>query len=346
MKQAVKRGIEPRNAQIVRILALLTTLAESGRALTARELIEEHYRGEGRRTFFRDLDAIREAGVQIERKRLPRVRTMTYRIPHPPHFARLNFTEDELFSMFFARGALRALEGTPFWRGLDSALDKIISLLPEELQQFCVTSEACFLARSPRTVSYEPHAGTIAALAKAMQTDRKVKLEYRKPGSDTVDTHVFRPYYVAFVDGLLYLRGFSQARNGERTLRVDRILSIRLQEERFTRPDEFRPENLDAESIFSASFKIIEAPDREEIALEFSPAAARFVRERQWHPTQALDELDGGRLRLTMRVPLSVELTQWILSYGEEVRVVEPRALKKEVARRLQAAASRYRGRS
>lgn len=339
----MKTRTEPRNGQIVRILNLLTTLAESGRALTARELIEELYAGEGRRTFFRDLDAIREAGVQIERKRLPRSRTMTYGIPRPPHFARLNFTEEELFSMFFARGALRSLEGTPFWRGLDSALDKIIALLPEEMQQFCVTSEACFLARSPRTVAYEAHAGTIAALAKAMQADRKVKLEYQKPGADAADTHLFHPYYVAFVDGLLYLRGFSQARNGERTLRVDRIRSIRLQEERFTRPDAFRPENLDAESIFSGSFKIIEAPDREDVELEFSPAAARFVRERQWHPTQALDELDGGRLRLTMRVPLSVELTQWVLGYGEEVRVLEPRALKQEVARRLQAAANRYR---
>jgi proteasome accessory factor B len=344
LEELSSRSVEPRNGQVVRILNLLTAMSESGRALTARELIAEYYPGPaGRRTFFRDLDAAREAGVQIERRRLPAGREMTYRIPRPPNFARLSFSPQELFSLFFARGALRALEGTPFWRGLDSALDKIITLLPEELQQFCISCESYFVARSPRTVSYDAHAATIEALARAMPADRKCRVEYQKPGADATDAHLFWPYYVAYVDGLLYLRGHSELRGGERTLRLDRIRRIEVLQDRFERPEEFRAENLDAESIFSGSFQIIEAPDREEVALEFAPGSARFVRERRWHPSQEVVDLPGGKIRLTLQVPLSVELTQWILSYGEEVKVLEPRALKQEVARRLTEAARRYR---
>ena len=337
------RAVEPRNTQVVRILSLLTTLSESGRALTGRELIAEHYRGEGRRTFFRDLDAVREAGILVARKRLPRSREMTYRIPRAPDFARLSFNQEELFSLFFARGALRALEGTPFWRGLDSALEKIIARLPEEMQQFCIFSESYFVARSPRTVAYEAHTVTISALAEAIPQDRRCLIEYKKPGSSSVDVHPFRPYYVAYVDGLLYLRGYSELRGSERTMRVDRIQSVQVLDDRFERPESYRHENLDAESIFSGSFQIIEAPDREEVVVEFSPTAARFVRERQWHPTQEVTDRPGGKIRLTLRVPLSIELTQWLLSYGEEAIVIEPRALRKELARRTQAAAGRYR---
>jgi predicted DNA-binding transcriptional regulator YafY len=337
------KTIDARNAQVVRILNVLTTLAESGRALTVREILDEHYGGRGRRTFFRDLDAVREAGVRVERKALPASREMTYRIPRPPNFARLQFTEEELFSLFFARGALRALEGTPFWRGIDSALEKIIALLPEEMQQFCVFSESYFVARNPRAVNYEAHAETIAALGRAIPRDRKCVIEYRKPGSKDVDRHVFRPYYVAYVDGLLYLRGFSQLRDGERTLRVDRIRSVEVLGDTFERPDEYKHENLDAESVFSGGFGIIESPDLEEVEVEFSPSAARFVRERKWHPTQQATDLPGGKVRLLLRVALSVELTQWILSYGEEARVIAPTVLKKEVAQRHNNAARRYR---
>lgn len=346
MREVMERGgaaVEARNVQIVRILNMLTALSEGGRALTARELIEEYYPDSGRRTFFRDLDAVREAGVQVERKRLPGSREMTYRIPHSPVYARLRFAEEELFSLCFARGMLRGLEGTPFWKGIDSALDKIMRLLPEELQQYCVLAESYFVSRSPRSVPYEAHAGTISALTRAMIQDRACEIQYQKPGSAEIDRHVMHPYYVAYVDGLLYLRGFSELRGEQRTLRLDRIRAIKPLERKFERPEEYRHENLDAESLFSGSFQIIEAPDREEVSLEFSPSSGRFVRERRWHPSQQVEELPGGKVRLRMLVPLSVELTQWILSYGEEVRVLEPRDLRKEVGRRLGEAARRYR---
>lgn len=331
-----------RNGQVVRILQLLLLLGETRRGLSTAEIQAELYKGKGRRTFFRDLDAVREAGIQIERRRVKGSRAPLYILPHPPAFSRLHFTQDELFSLLFARTALRALKDTPLHAGLDSALDKIMNLLPEDLHQRCFAYESYFVTRPGRGLSYRRHAETIRILADAIARDRKVVVDYRKPGRDAADRHVLHPYLVIHTDGLLYVRGFSELRREERTFRLDRIASIAATDDAFKRPAEYRHENLHPDDVFDRSFQIMDSSDLEEIVLDFNPQAAQHVRDRTWHSSQEFSDLPDGGVRLSLRLPVNYELAQWVLSFADEVRVVKPPALARDVARRLRDASRRY----
>jgi proteasome accessory factor B len=69
----------------------------------------------------------------------------------------------------------------------------------------------------------------------------------------------------------------------------------------------------------------------QECKLRFSPMAARYVRERAWHPTQKLhDQADGG-LVVTLRVNHLVEVKRWALSWGADCEVLEPHALRSAI---------------
>jgi predicted DNA-binding transcriptional regulator YafY len=55
------------------------------------------------------------------------------------------------------------------------------------------------------------------------------------------------------------------------------------------------------------------------------------VKDKVWHPSQELFLLKDGRLKMTLKVADTSELVGWILSFGSQVRVVRPEALRERV---------------
>ena len=85
--------------------------------------------------------------------------------------------------------------------------------------------------------------------------------------------------------------------------------------------------------------------------MRFDALVARFVKERQWHPTQVVVDLPSGEVLLTMTTSGLPEVKSWVQSFGDKATVLAPRALVEEVrseALRVGTAGSRggLRGRS
>jgi predicted DNA-binding transcriptional regulator YafY len=76
--------------------------------------------------------------------------------------------------------------------------------------------------------------------------------------------------------------------------------------------------------------------------VRFRADQARYVREREWHPTQTLRDLKGGGVELCFRAGGWFEIRRWILGWGDAAEVVRPAALRREVASVLQRAATAY----
>jgi hypothetical protein len=62
------------------------------------------------------------------------------------------------------------------------------------------------------------------------------------------------------------------------------------------------------------------------------------VIEREWHPTQTLAPLLTGELEFGLRAPICPDLVRWILGYGKDVEVLEPKALRDQIRREWLAA--------
>jgi predicted DNA-binding transcriptional regulator YafY len=70
---------------------------------------------------------------------------------------------------------------------------------------------------------------------------------------------------------------------------------------------------------------------RIEVELLFSKRVAAWVKDKIWHESQELIALRNGQLRMILRVADSTELVGWILSFGSELKVVRPEALRDKV---------------
>jgi predicted DNA-binding transcriptional regulator YafY len=94
-----------------------------------------------------------------------------------------------------------------------------------------------------------------------------------------------------------------------------------------------RPAAGDIRRFFQNSFQIwqSENADLEQIVLRFSGRAAQLVRERNWHPSQQIQELADGNLELSITLNSLEEIVPWVLSWGKGCEVVSPVKLQKKV---------------
>ena len=65
--------------------------------------------------------------------------------------------------------------------------------------------------------------------------------------------------------------------------------------------------------------------------IRFAPRAADYIREKKWHPSQTLRDLKDGGAELTMSLSSLAEVQRWVLSWGGEAKVLQPRELAEAV---------------
>ena len=108
-------------------------------------------------------------------------------------------------------------------------------------------------------------------------------------------------------------------------------------------PDAFPPPEPEVvDGMFERAWDIIADQEPVDVVLRFSPSVASRVREARWHPSERVEGTpDGGLLwRATVAGPIEIRL--WILSWGDDVEVLEPPGLRADVAATHARAATRY----
>jgi proteasome accessory factor B len=76
--------------------------------------------------------------------------------------------------------------------------------------------------------------------------------------------------------------------------------------------------------------------------IRFDATVAERVREREWHESQEMKELSGGRLELRLHLGALMEVEQWVLGWGAAAEVVGPAELRASVRETVAALARRY----
>jgi predicted DNA-binding transcriptional regulator YafY len=95
-------------------------------------------------------------------------------------------------------------------------------------------------------------------------------------------------------------------------------------------------------AAMDAGYGIYAGGRRRWAVLEFSARAALWASREEWHPEQQGSVLPDGRWRLRLPYTDDTELLMDLLRHGEQVRVLQPAALREALRLRLQAALVQY----
>jgi predicted DNA-binding transcriptional regulator YafY len=248
----------------------------------------------------------------------------------------LRMTEGELVALFLAERQMQQYRGTPFGRQLATAFSKLTAALPD-----AITLDLSHLSDVYSFHHQATDAGDarrFSCLARAAMQGRQLELVYWTASRDETTRRVVDPYHLASIGGDWYLIAYCHLREAVRMFAPGRICSLRETGVRFERPADFR-----ITSYLDAGFRAMRGsgPPRR-VRLRFAPEAARYIRERTWHPTQRLQEHKDGSLVLSMKVSHLLEVQRWVLSHGSGCEVLEPEELRRTLRRELLRTLERY----
>ena len=285
------------------------------------------------KTFQRDIDYLRDAlnaPIEYDSQK------------HGYYYSEPNFSmpamsisESDLFAVCIAENALRPFKNTPLHKSLSSVFAKIQDSLPEKTSANPAWFNDRILLFPEPTTIIKPKAWE--SIAKALRDNRRLRITHTSPDGRKKTERTVDPYYLVNFKGEWYLNSFCHERQAVRTFAVSRIRGHRLLRDTFE-----MPEDMTRERLFGDQMGIVWKKEFQKVRIRFSPVIAPYIKERQWHPKQALTELKDGSLDLTFTTNHVMEVKDWVLSWGPQAKVIEPKALKDKIKADLQAALKQY----
>ena len=312
--------------QIVRQLDILRELASRHLGASIQELVERF--GVTRRTIERDLNDLSEAGFPLYIEKIDRRNywNLTSTSTVPP----LNFPVSELIALTYITGIL---EGTPFKGEFSKTLNRIRTTLPEKMGAFL------------EQAAYHPHIrGQKAQVTPRIfqQAHRAINerlicnVTYRAITTGQSKTYPIVPFrFLYHYDGV-YLLCRNPKYGNLLTLAAERIQELEVTSQSFEESVDTEIE----EQLHTAFGVVLESPMA--VSVRFSASQAPYIKQRIWHPSQEIEELDDGRIILSFEAGGLYEIKTWILSHGASAEVLAPASLREEIIEEIEKNLSSY----
>jgi len=302
----------------------LVRLLSGPRGRTLRQLVAEL--GVVKRTVQRDMDALEAAGFPLISEQ--RNGTVFWRFMDGFCAEQMvALTVDELMALYFSRGLLQPLLGTPVHEAIHTALSKIGAAIPAQGHAFLRTVEEGIAVSTFGWKDFAHSRQVLTSLTKAVRNHFTVEIEHRTPAKKNYLVRRVDPYKVWYTNGGLYLVAWDYRKEQYLVFAIERIRSVKPTNSRFSeRPD------FDFEKLHETAFNMIWG-DPQKVRIRFSSAESPYIKERTWHTSQKLTEQNDEGVIMEMAVGDLGEVRRWLIGWGAEAEVLEPPELASDVAR-------------
>ena len=173
---------------------------------------------------------------------------------------------------------------------------------------------------------------------KAMKESKRISITYRRYGGHATRTFDLEPYCVKLFGQRWYLLG-RFADRGMAIFSLDRILEIKTSNENFKVDEDF-----DAANYFSDCFGIMldENSMPEKVLIRAYGYEPYYLRDLPLHHSQREIQSTDEYCDFELRLKITSDFKSKLLSRGEWIEILEPKALAKEIVEWHQKAIERY----
>lgn len=243
-------------------------------------------------------------------------------------------SHDEIEALDYSTALLQQLKDTPMFHHFETAINKVIEgyriskILGKSEKQFLQVEEP---VRSEGSQWLEP-------LLKGITTKRCLQVQYHGFGRPE-KMHAFSAYLLKEYRNRWYAIGYSTTAKNILVLALDRIKNITNCKEKYTSDNDFDPA-----AFFEYSFGItqVHGARAEKVELVFTPYQAQYILSQPLHHSQKIISNNENGLHVQLSVYITRELIMSILSYAENVKVLAPKKLIKEIKGAIEAMGKHY----
>ncbi|GAC1693947.1 MAG: YafY family protein [Ktedonobacteraceae bacterium] len=277
-----------------------------------------------KRTIYRDIEALCEAGVP-----LISIPGRGYSLMEGYFLPPLSFTTDEATMLLLGSEFMAQNFDAQYRTAAHAASRKIASVLPEKLRD-----DVAYLQKSIRFITPEQRPAEVMMLQqlrRAIIERVTVRFQYEKRhGQDTQTTREADPYSLIYVTGTWHVTAYCHMRKDIRIFRLDRMDALEVLPQAFIRQTNIVTEERHGQRRDTT------------VRVLFDHEVIRWVRESRNYYIVAEEETAEGLL-VTLQVRQESEIVQWLLGWGQHVLVLEPESLCKRLAQEAQGILERYR---
>lgn len=183
----------------------------------------------------------------------------------------------------------------------------------------------------------------LQTIIEAMKENRVLNISYHSYWKDEESNFDVEPFCVKLFRQRWYLVGRSTYsyyhQQAPRIYALDRITSLHKTEQTFKMPKDWS-----AEEYFSGCFGIIadEEMDIEHVKLKMNAGQANYIRDLKLHSSQEEVERNGEYSIFTCYLRPTFDFMQELLWHGEDIEVLAPEWLRKEMAGKIKRMWNKY----
>jgi hypothetical protein len=180
----------------------------------------------------------------------------------------------------------------------------------------------------------------LADIIEAMKKGQCIRITYQSYWRDKSNTFMIEPYCVKLFKQRWYVVARSPYYDEVLIYSLDRILHLEvLVDESFKMPDSFNPSE-----YFEEYYGVIidDDYDVEDVKLKVSAGQANYLRSLPLHHSQREVQIISEYSILELKIRPTYDFYQEILRNGEEMEVLEPLWLRKEIARKIEKMWDKY----
>jgi predicted DNA-binding transcriptional regulator YafY len=272
-----------------------------------------------KRTAYRDLKALEtELKVPIWEQGSKRGIAEGYFLPP------IAFTEAEAVNIFLA---VRKLQNfAPLCNSsLSSTFMKLNTIVPSILKKQ-IQNTIDHLERQPRD---EKKINNFDKLIQAWLSGHRVTIRYQELYGPKPLTCTIEPYFIepSARNRANYVIAYCCEKKSICTFIIDRILGeVTIEAETFEIPKDF---NID--QYLASAWGAFADQKVEVIKLRFSKRISLAIKETSFHPSQVTELKNDGSLLMTLKVNNTGDFHAWIMSWGKDVEVLEPEAVRNQM---------------
>lgn len=176
-------------------------------------------------------------------------------------------------------------------------------------------------------------------LLHAIKNRLQIKFSYQKFWEDKLSQRLVEPYALKEFKNRWYILAKDIKDSNIKSFALDRLANLEITNQSF-----LYPANYNIEQNYRYCFGII-SPNGEEpqdIILTFNPFQGKYIKTLPLHETQQVLVDDEKELRIKLRLCLTHDLLMELLSFGNNMKVLEPKSLANQLKKAHEKAYRQY----
>jgi predicted DNA-binding transcriptional regulator YafY len=176
-------------------------------------------------------------------------------------------------------------------------------------------------------------------LIHAIKNKLHIRFDYEKYWEDSITNRQVEPYCLKEFKNRWYLVAKDYKGTHPKTFALDRMADLEITSTKFTVPASF-----DMHEMFRYCYGIITPQDQkpEEVVLSFAPDQGKYIKSLPLHETQEILEDTEGELRIKLKVYITHDFIMELLSYSNNVKVLQPVSLANRLKKEYEKAWKLY----